>query len=505
MKTIIKITAMLTVALLMASCGESLEDTYADYSGNGTSIRYTGRCRNISVTGGWQRMVLNWTNNVDPIIKNVKIVWKYEDEADSVYLPAGTTEYSIDHIGNEPLGDRSFEITLCSVSEQGVESLSNTVYGRPYTYTHEEVQAFNRLVSSAYKIHNRVVLTFLPWQEGIIAAHLTYTKKDGSQGYLELTPEQVAQDYYMLEDEVDNDKPIIVYRTARLETCVDEIEFLPFEFDDTRVFNSDFVEDLRRQFGFEEIPDGWVEQQKVLYLDAQSYNSFIDLLNFPNLKKVVLGSRRYFPESEVDDEEYAQNVVLDADGSNFALQVMHELNGLVVERYNKHYPQLEVTDFFTEKGRPTEPKKKLIDLTGKTFIVTPEDEMGYNSHLDRLTDGDYSTFWQPRSTQEAYQYELVLNLVEMTPISGIKIVQRKWENEQEQMVAPKSVRILLSEDGVKWGLATYLEQYPLGAANNEVNYIDFPFTFEARYVMVMVPSGFYFTLNFTSLAEISLY
>ena len=186
MKTIIKLTAILTVALLMAGCGESLEDTYKDYSGDGTSIRYTGRCRNISVTGGWQRIVVNWTNNVDPIIKNVKIVWKFEDEADSVYLPAGTTEYSIDHIGSEPLGDRSFEITLCSVSAQGIESLSDIVYGRPYTYTHEEVQAFNRLVSSAYKIHDRVVLTFLPWQEGISEAHLTYTKSDGSQGRLEL-------------------------------------------------------------------------------------------------------------------------------------------------------------------------------------------------------------------------------------------------------------------------------------------------------------------------------
>ena len=505
MKTIIKITAMLTVALLMAGCGESLEDTYKDYSGDGTSIRYTGRCRNISVTGGWQRMVVNWTNNVDPIIKNVKIVWKYEDEADSVYLPAGTTEYSIDHIGNEPLGDRSFEITICSVSEKGVESLSNTIYGRPYTYTHEEVQAFNRLVSSAYKIRDRVILTFLPWQDGIIAAHLTYTKKDGSQGYLELTPDVVAQDYYMLEDLVDNDKPIVVYRTAKLETCVDDIEFLPYEFDDSRVFNSDFIEDVRRQYGFDEIPEEWILQQKVLYLDAQSYNSFIDLLNFPNLKKVVLGSRRYFPESEIDDVDYAQNVVIDATGSNFALQVMHELNGLTVERYNKHYPQLEVTDFFTEMGQPKEPVKKLINLEGRKFVVDPEDEMGYNSHLDRLTDGDYSTFWQPRSTQEAYQYQLSIDLGEVKPVSGVKIVQRKWENEQEQMVAPKSVRIAWSENGADWYYATYLESYPLGAANNEVNYVDFIGTFPARFMMLMVPSGFYFTLNFTSLAEISFY
>ena len=505
MKKILTITALLGVALLVVSCGESLEDTYKDYSGDGTSIRYVGRCRNISATPGWERILVKWTNNVDPVIKQIKIIWKYDEEADSVLLPAGTTEYSIEKVGGAVLGDRSFEITLTSVSEDGVESLPNTVYGRPYTYTHEEVLAFNRLVSSAYKLHDRAVLTFLQWQEGINSAHLTYTKKDGSQGYLELTPDLVAQKYYLIPDELDNNKPITVYRTAKLETCVDEIEFEPMEFDNTRVFNSDFQEDIRRVWGFDEIPEQWIESRTVLYLDAMSYNTLIDLLNFPNLKKVVLGAHRYFPESEVDDEGYAQNAVLEPESSNFALQVLHDLNGLTVERYNKHYPQLETTDFFVEKGMPSEPNVKLIDLTGKTFKVDPEDIMGYNSHIDRLTDGDYSTFWEPMRTTDAYQYQLSIDLGELKGINGVKIVQRMWENEQEQQVAPKYVRVLLSEDGINWGYATYLEQYPIGSANGEACYIDFPATFMARYVMLMVPSGFYFSLNFTSLAEISLY
>lgn len=505
MKKILTFSALLGATLLMAACGESLEDTYKDYSDDGTAIRYVGRCRNITAMPGWERIVVNWTNNVDPIIKQIKVKWKYDDAEDSVLLPAGTTEYSIEKVGGEELGDRSFEITLSSISEQGVESLSNTVYSRPYTRSHEEVLAFNRLVSSAYKIRNRAVLTFLPWQEGISAAHLTYTKEDGSQGYLELTPDLVAQQYYLIEDALDNTKPIIVHRTAKLETCVDEIEFDPVEFDDTRVFNSDFQEDIRRVWGFDEIPEDWIESRTVLYLDALSYNTIVDLLNFPNLKKVVLGAHRYIPESEVDDEEYAQNAVLEPESSNFALQVLHELNSLVVERYNKHYPQLETQDFFVEKGMPTEPNVKLIDLTGKTFKVIPEDIMGYNSHIDRLTDGDASTYWEPFRTSEAYQYQLTLDLGEIKTLSGVKIVQRNWENEQEQQVAPKNVRVLLSADGINWGYATYLEQYPIGSANGESCYIDFPATFGARYVMLMVPSGFYFSLNFTSLAEISLY
>jgi hypothetical protein len=505
MKKLLSFSTLLVIALFMASCGESLEDTYKEYSDDGTSIRYVGRCRNITATPGWERILVQWTNNVDPTIKQVKIKWKYDEEEDSILLPAGTTEYSIEKVGNTVLGDRSFEITLTSVSEQGIESLPNTVYGRPYTYSHEEVLAFNRLVSSAYKLHDRAVLTFLQWQEGINSAHLTYTKKDGSHGYLELTPELVAQKYYLIPDELDNNKPITVYRTAKLETCVDEIEFQPMQFDDTRVFNSDFQEDIRRVWGFDEIPEAWIQQQTVLYLDGLSYNTLIDLLNFPNLKKVVLGAHRYFPESEVDDEMFAQSSVLEADPSNFALQVLHELNGLTVERYNKHYPQLEATDFFTEMGQPEEPNVNLIDLTGKTFKMDPEDILGFNSHLDRLTDGNLSTYWEPQRTSAANQYQLSLDLGESKWLHGVKIVQRMWENEQEQAVAPNYVRVLLSEDGINWGYATFLEQYPIGSANGEACYINFPATFGARYVMLMIPSGFYFSLNFTSIAEISFY
>ena len=74
MKKILTITALLGVALLVVSCGESLEDTYKDYSGDGTSIRYVGRCRNISATPGWERILVKWTNNVDPVIKQIKII-----------------------------------------------------------------------------------------------------------------------------------------------------------------------------------------------------------------------------------------------------------------------------------------------------------------------------------------------------------------------------------------------------------------------------------------------
>ena len=59
---------------LLASCNESLEDTYSDYAGDG-KIRYPGKCFDLSVKPGWQRLIVEWTNSVDATVKNVKLSW----------------------------------------------------------------------------------------------------------------------------------------------------------------------------------------------------------------------------------------------------------------------------------------------------------------------------------------------------------------------------------------------------------------------------------------------
>ena len=55
---------------LFAACEkESLEDTYKEYAGEG-EIRYMGKCTDLLVSPGWQRLIVTWENNVDPVIKN---------------------------------------------------------------------------------------------------------------------------------------------------------------------------------------------------------------------------------------------------------------------------------------------------------------------------------------------------------------------------------------------------------------------------------------------------
>ena len=68
-----KYIILLLTVLSMVSC-ESLEDTYKDFAGDGP-IRYLGKCSELTVQPGWNRLIVNWTNSADPVIDKIKITW----------------------------------------------------------------------------------------------------------------------------------------------------------------------------------------------------------------------------------------------------------------------------------------------------------------------------------------------------------------------------------------------------------------------------------------------
>ena len=68
-----KYIGLLIGILTIVSC-ESLEDTYKDYAGNGP-IRYLGKCTDLTVRPGWNRLIVNWKNSPDPVIDKIKITW----------------------------------------------------------------------------------------------------------------------------------------------------------------------------------------------------------------------------------------------------------------------------------------------------------------------------------------------------------------------------------------------------------------------------------------------
>lgn len=489
--------------LTLCGCSDSLRDTYDEYT-QGGAIRYLGMCDNLTARPGWQRIIVDWTNNVDPVIKNIKLKWSIDHVADSVILPAGTTEYSISEMNDQGLANENYEISIVSLDEKGRESIETTTYCRPYTYEHESVQSFNSLISKGYLLKDHLILSFMSWQDGLTEAYLAYTKKDGTDGRLDLNASVMANKMMMLDDLVDASKPMYVHRTGELEGCEDLISFEPVLLHTSRSFDADLVEDFRMQYGIDDLSEAWMDGITTVYLD-KDYSSFADLLNFSNLKHIVLGSKRYLLPSELDDADRAQDKVYDSDVSNYALKILKELNGVKIDRYNKHYQGLDES-LLTEKGLPTEPSVTMINLKNASMSIAPSDENGFNSHFTALFDGDKSTYWEPQRVTAASNYEITIDLKKETHIDGLRLVQRTFVNDQEMAVMPNSIQIKYSNNQVDWTDACYAEQVSIGTSNGETVYV--PFVkggINARYMKVILPPRYYFELYFSSLAELGLY
>lgn len=500
---------LLGILLCVSACqNESLEDTYKDYSGNG-EIRYIGKCTDLLIQPGWKRLIVTWENNIDPIIKHVKVKWVRDGVKDSVLLERGVTEYNIESMNGKELEDGNYEVSVSGVDMNGNSSIETTLFARPYTYAHEEVLGFNRLIAKSYVVKNRLILYFLQWQSNMEKAELSYTKKDGSPGNLELTKAVVNKLYFLLPDEIDPAKPIILNRRGKLPGCEDVIDFEPYEYSSARIFEADFKQEMKRQYGFDdEIPAEWADNVETLYLDW-SIRSFDDILNLPNLKKLVLGSRRYLLPESVSNIKYGQSTVGERAASDFALEILHELNGLTVERYNKHFRTLTKKDFIEDKENTNvEPEVTFLDLTDLTFTLLPEDKEGFSSGLENLTDGNYKTSWDPLYLSMFTTYELTLDLKELKTLNGLRLVQKQFSRTGENSVAPEVVIIKVSKNKVHWENATYVEENPLGRSNGEINYVPFSEKVknsEYRYMKLTINAGSYGGFYYSGIAEIGLY
>lgn len=499
---------LLCILAYIACDNESLKDTYKEYAGKG-EIRYLGRCKELSVTPGWKRIIVTWKNNIDPCIDKIKVKWELDEVKDSIILEHSTTEYNINTLTGNPLEDGNYEISVSSMDSSGATSIPSTTFGRPYTYTHEDIMTFNRVISRIFIIRNHLILSFLTWQDDLKEVLLDYTKKDGSSGHLVLNKNIVDKHYYLLPDEIDPSKPLVLYRKAELPNCKDVIDFEPYEFSTIKIFESDFKQELKRQKGFENnIPLEWMNNQEALFLDW-SISSFIDLLNFPKLNKLILGSHRYLLDEAVSNVTYGQSKLTDLEASNFALQVLKNLNGLTIERYNKHFQGIDES-LITEKGNSNhEPSVNFIDLSKAKITTSPKDDEDYNSHAENMIDGNFNTSWKPIFSTNFIIYEITIDLKSAQKINGIRLIQSPFkENPSEITIAPEIISVYVSNSEVNWILATYIEDYPLGKSQGEINYINFKneiTTSQYRYVQIRINSGQFSKFYCSSIAEINLY
>ena len=152
-----------TALAVLTSCGDSLEDTYKDFAGDGP-IRYTGKCTNISVNPGWECLRTTWTPSKDPAVKNIRITWISEnsDTATAEVAPTDTA-YTIKGLNNQ-----NYQVMVQSVAENGTPSLADKITRRPYTYEHEAVTAFTQGFNKYYLYHNHLLLFMGNWTDGIL-------------------------------------------------------------------------------------------------------------------------------------------------------------------------------------------------------------------------------------------------------------------------------------------------------------------------------------------------
>lgn len=495
-----KYIGLLIGILTIVSC-ESLEDTYKDYAGNGP-IRYLGKCTDLTVRPGWNRLIVNWKNSPDPVIDKIKITWSKDGIVKEQLLNTETEEFNI-----PGLEDGNYEVTVYSIDKEGNTSLKSTIYGRPYTASHEMVQSFTQVVSNHYFLKNRLVLIFQGWEDNVTNAYLTYTKTDGSAGRINLNKQLVNQLYYLLPDAIDPTQPIELYRSGHILGCDDEIIFAPTKLENIRLFNADFKQEMKRQFGFDEdIPDSWASTVEKINLDW-TIGSFSDLLNLPNLKKLVLGKHRYILSDLVNDSEAAQSKVYDAALSDFVLKTLHKLNpDFVVERYNKHYSNLTAAEYLKEKGETYLPDYSFFDLSDLKFTSLPSDAPNYKSYLEYLTDNNVKTSWEPAGMKTLTTYSLTLDLKTEKKLQGLKLVQTYFDNENKRSWCPRIVKIFVSKDSDNWESATYLEELEIGHSTGEINIIPFVEGGKhAQYIKVVVSTPHSESTYNISLAEIGLY
>lgn len=492
--------------LCMTGC-ESLEDTYSDYAGDG-SIRYLGKCTDFAINPGWERLILTWKNSVDPVISNVKVTWRTADgtvsgdtlldrTADSCSIPA-------------PING-SYEVSLCNVDKKGNSSLVETLFARPYNYSHESIISFSRLITKHYFIGDRLIIFYGPWQDNIKEASLTYTKKDGQPGSIQL--DEALLGWYggstMLEDKIDSSKPVKLFREGLVEGCPDHIVFTPDTLSHIKLYSTDFKTWIQAKYHQSEFTNEFVESLTELEIDY-SLRTLTDVLNLPNLKKLVLGKSRYLDPETLGNWKTSFSTVVDALDSQNALEYLHEIRINKGETfdlvyYADHFFPYNAPTWAEHKDNPVAPAYTMIDTTGweKTCKGIEATE-GVN--FDYLFDGIANTKWNPINGSLARTYEIIVDMKNDHELVGARIRQIFSTDEADRDLIPTSVKVQVSMDGYSWESATCVVENQLGENFGEITDIEFAGVKNVRYVKFVIYDHTYKgTMYSIALADIQLY
>ena len=146
-------------------------------------------------------------------------------------------------------------------------------------------------------------------------------------------------------------------------------------------------------------------------------------------------------------------MLADTAASRFALEALHELQGVEVERYNKHYFPNPLS-VLKEQGHSEVPAT-LHYFTAAGITVLPSDQTGYNAHPEFLLDNNQATIWNPQQINSFRQHELLIDLGKVETVSGFKVAQdatspisSPWDTKHN--FRPNLLKVLVSKDQASW-------------------------------------------------------
>lgn len=526
----------LLVAFFATGCNETLEETYDEYT-EGGMIRYVGKCSDVTVNPGWERLQVIWKNNIDAGVKRVKITWQSENEETPFVRYLEPSNFDIEDLMDttylEGLTDAVYTVRVSNVAADSTESLVEEQYGRPYTENHEDLRTFTRGISAFGKMGNKLALLLdqenpsveelvLVYHEVGKAEECTWDIKEHITDTLYYAvwgmPTPLARDYiYLLPEEegvqIDFNRPISVKRVGRLEGCIDEIDFKNDTLNlNERLWSTEFTSLMVKTLGSDW--ESKVDNITELELDY-NLSTMQDLMYLPNLEKVILGKNRYMQSKYVN--AYASTT--DQQIGLTILSFLHETHpNFNVERYNNHYFGViendwsgttwldalksagKISDDFTitelaGENLDNEPQYQPLDTTNWEVTCTNSGEPADTIHnnyeqngaawllyddLYRGTDDwgfPYETevYFEPQQTLGASIIRVTFDMQEPQVVAGFKVAQPARDEEGDSDYLISSLTIEFSSDGANWTAANYTEgNVDIGNSPGEVTFIPVP-------------------------------
>lgn len=470
---------ILIISICFISC-ESMDDTYSDQV-NKTKERYLGKCSNLSIEKGWNRIKLNWDNPVDPCVEKIKIKWSTEETTDSVFVEKDVTTYTTE----AELENKNYEFTICCVDENGNESLNLIGYTKPFTKDDELINLLKIIEKKYFFVEDRLIVFLHEKSDNILSATINFSQNGETQSHI--ITEEDFQKAVLSFDNVDKDKPITIQTSVSYEECIDDVDFEPYELSNEMIsMNSDFINNLKIINNMETIENDFLPTITTLYIN-RDLMSLEDILYLPNLEKIVIGNKKFLiPWCANPGSKYFLSLQ-EKEKSIFALKNMQELKGIEIEVYADNFG-LKGTEGLeiTEMPNPTVPQIAFFpEEEMNQWEITCDSELSYDSDYKYLLDQNNQTFWKPLEVKdECRRHNLIIDMKEQKDLHGILF--RQMNNNKLVKYIPSVIEIYISEDGVDWELPFKYIDIELGASPAESKLIEFSEVKRAQYVKLVV-------------------